>query len=59
MKKIYRHNKGGMYVLLEIANQYVDDVDKWPLTAVYVSCETGKVYCRPFSEFKAKFERVA
>lgn len=58
MKRIYRHNKGGMYILLEIANQYVDDKVKWPLTAVYACCETGKVYARPMSEFNDKFERV-
>lgn len=43
----YRHFKGGVYELLEIAKGTEDDVDY----AVYRSTSTDKVYCRPLELF--------
>ena len=51
MDKLYKHHKGGLYVLLSFG--YLEENKKH--MAIYKSVETEVIWVRPYSEFKEKF----
>lgn len=54
--RIFRNIKNqDLYEFLMITNIDCDDINKWPLMAVYTNVKSGKVYSRPFVEFLEKF----
>lgn len=54
--RIFRNIKNqDLYEFLMITNLDCDDINKWPLMAVYANVKSGKVYSRPFVEFLDKF----
>ncbi|QFP93235.1 hypothetical protein [Serratia phage PCH45] len=55
--RMYRHYKGGEYLLIAIANEGSDREGFEP-TAVYHSLKEGKIYSRALSEFSDKFTLI-
>ena len=51
MDKLYKHHKGGLYVLLSFG--YLEENKKH--MAIYKSVETEVIWVRPYSEFREKF----
>lgn len=49
--QLYRHHRGGEYLIVAIANGYCEDQVKWPITVVYCDMQFRTHYSRPLHEF--------
>lgn len=50
---VFVHHSGREYVLLCMSN--LEDTEKFPCTAVYLSKENGRIYSRPLEDFNKSF----
>lgn len=55
---VCEHHSGRKYEVTGYANQDTEMPDVFPVTIIYRNTDTGKVWCRPFEQWKASFKPV-
>lgn len=53
----WRHRRGGIYLVYDVANQPAKDADKFPLIVIYQDYK-GQTWARPLSEWHQSFTEV-